>query len=825
MPNVLTRLVALGLLVASTHANAQTPGKPIDFSREVRPILSSHCFQCHGPDAAARKAGLRLDRQDDAYKELKSGAIAVVPHQPDESELIERITSDDDSLVMPPKKFGKPLDAKQIEVLKKWIAQGGKYTKHWAYVAPERPTVPAVNDRSWPINPIDFFVLNRLEGEGFKPSSEAERDILIRRVALDLTGLPPTVDEAERFRNDTRPDAYERMVDDMLSKPGYGERWAAVWLDLARYADSQGFSGDPPRNIWRWRDWVIQALNNNVPYDVFTIEQLAGDLLPNATPDQLIATGFHRNTLNNTEGGVNIEEVRHSGVVDRVNTTMQAWMGTSMACAQCHDHKYDPFKQKEYYQLFAIFNNTEFSIAETPMLETSRIGFDSICGARKAELAAAKKELEAASKKADGEFDKWLAGVDRSKLPKEIKDVLAIPAEKREPHQKEQLLAHHRSVCPDWKAVSAKAAAAEARYNEVGTTTLIFREGPTRPTHVHIRGELTSLGAAVTTGLPEALHAGPKKDKLDRLDLARWIVDPQNPLTSRVAVNRLWQEIFGLGLVETSEEFGMQGELPSHPELLDWLATEYLRLRWDTKQLLKTIVCSATYRQSSAVSPELAKRDPFNRLMTRGPRVRLSAEAVHDQALFVAGLLSPKLYGPPVQPPQSLTSLATDNGGGWEVSKGDDRFRRALYTRWRRNSPYPSMTTFDMPTRGLCTARRIRTNTPLQALVTLNDPVYVEAAQALARRIIEEGGATTQAAMVHAFRLVLTRPPTDYEEKRLVALFESSRSSLAADNARATALATKPLGPVPAGMNVADAAAWTVVANVLLNLDETLAKP
>jgi hypothetical protein len=623
-------------------------------------------------------------------------------------------------------------------LLTEWVRQGAPYARHWSYVKPARPPLPPVRAALWPRNAVDAFILARLERDGLTPAPEADRPALIRRLALDLTGLPPTPEEVDRFVADEGPDAYERLVARLLARPAYGEHWARMWLDLARYADSAGYADDPPRTIWAYRDYVIRSWNANKPFDQFTIEQIGGDLQPNPSTDQLAATAFHRNTLTNNEGGTNDEEFRNVAVVDRVNTTLAVWMGTTMACAQCHDHKYDPLSQKEYFQLFALFNNTEDADRrdESPLL------------------------------------------------------TLADP--------------------------------------KPGTTVPILRELPRdkrRTTRIQRRGNFLDLGAEVAAGTPAAFPGLPEGSPRDRLALARWLVAEDNPLTARVLANRLWEGIFGVGLVPTSEDFGAQGEPPTHPELLDWLATELVRSGWDVKRFLTLLVTSASYRQDSRVTPELLRRDPDNRLLARGPRTRLAAEAVRDQALAVAGLLRPTLYGPPVRPPQPSIGLSAAFGGGidWTTSEGADRYRRGLYTTWRRSNPYPSMATFDAPNREVCTLRRSPTNTPLQALVTLNDPVYVEAAQALARRITAAGPSVEDEAR-HGFRLALARPPGAEELSRLVQLFEAARASLAQDATKARQLATEPLGPAPEGSDIVDLAAWTVVSNVLLNLDEMLMK-
>jgi mono/diheme cytochrome c family protein len=816
-------LLALAALTGPARADDK-----VDFAREVRPLLAARCFACHGPDDNARKGKLRLDSRDAALKGGRSGDPAFTPGSPDKSELLARVTSDVEQRAMPPSKAGKRLSPKEIDTLRRWVAQGAEYAPHWAYARPIRRPLPAVKDAAWPRNGVDHFILGRLEKEGLRPTPEADRYALARRVALDLTGLPPTPADADAFVNDRAPDAYEKYVDKLLASPAYGERWATPWLDLARYADSQGFANDPDRTIWRWRDWVIQALNDDMPFDQFTIEQLAGDLLPHPTTAQLVATGFHRNTLTNTEGGTNPEEFRSAAVVDRVNTTMSVWLGTTLACAQCHNHKYDPFAQKEYYQLYAVLNNCEDANGgnDAPTISAARIGMEKDFADLSDRLADRRPRFDAMTRQQDAKQAEWEKGVDPKTLPKDVADILARPPGQRDAKQKERLATHHRSLSPDWKALDAEVRDLTGKLAQVSTSTPILREGKPRPTNVHIRGNFLDKGEAVQAGLPAAFDTPAPPGPLNRLALAKWLVSPDHPLTARVAVNRLWEEVFGVGIVETSEDFGIQGEPPSHPELLDWLATEYIRLGWDTKKMLKLLVTSAAYRQGAQASPELLRRDPHNRLLARGPRVRLSAEMVRDQALFASGLLSRKMYGPPVQPPKPNFGLTAAFGGStdWQPSPGEDSHRRALYTRVRRNAPYPSLTTFDAPERTYCNVRRLRTNTPLQALVTLNDPVFFEAAQALGRRMLREGGDSVNSRITHGFRLVLTRPPTDKEVERLAALYEQARDHYGKDRKKAEALATKPIGPPPPGADVVDLAAWSVVANVLLNLDETFAK-
>ncbi|AMV26539.1 Planctomycete cytochrome C [Gemmata sp. SH-PL17] len=765
------------LVLFSARVSAQPVPAKIDFNRDVRPILSNYCFACHGPDEKTRKAKLRLDTREGAI------AASVVPGKPDASELITRLTaSPDDASVMPPSKTGKKLAPREVEILKQWVKDGATYSQHWAYVKPVRPEVPSTKFPT--TNAIDNFLFARLQAEKLSPTPEADRYTLARRVALDLTGLPPSAEEVEAFVNDKSPRAYEKFVDKLLAKPAFGEHWARMWLDLARYADSAGYADDPLRTIWKYRDYVIQSFNANKPFDQFTIEQLAGDLLPNATTEQRVATAFHRNTMTNNEGGTSDEEFRNAAVVDRVNTTFMVWMGTSMACAQCHTHKYDPLTQTEYFRSFAFFNNTEDAdrADETPILP---FWTDDLL-AKKAALEKQVADLEAALKGKKPDEMK----PERDKLVALKKDLAAVKPLTSVPVMKEL----------------------------TGTAR--------RKTKLQFRGNFMDLGDEVTEGTPAAFHAFPEKAPRTRLEFAKWLVSSENPLTARVIANKFWEQIFGTGIVRTSEEFGAQGEQPSHPELLDWLATELVAQKWDVKKFLKLLVMSTAYRQSAKVSPELFERDPENRLLARGPRVRLSAEMIRDQVLFAAGLLSSKTLGPSVRPQQPNLGVSAAFGGSidWQTSTGEDKYRRGLYTQWRRSNPYPSMSTFDAPNRDICIVRRARTNTPLQALVLMNDPVYTEAAQALARRAIEKGGKTNAEKAAFVFRACLVRAPSEAEVERLVTLYEAAEAKFAKDTAKATQFATNPLGPLPKGVAVADAAAWTVVVNVIMNLDEMLMK-
>ncbi len=824
-------LLCVAVLSAAGSGRALGQAGKVQYARDIQPILSAHCFTCHGPDEKTRKAGLRLDVQELATRKLRSGSRAVVPGDAKASELVARIYATDDSERMPPAKHKALKDAEK-QLLKRWIETGAEYERHWAFVPPKRPSLPAVKDTTWSRTPIDRFILARLESLGLKPAPEADRYTLARRVALDLTGLPPALEAVDRFVQDPSADAYEKFVDDVLQSPAYGERWAQVWLDLARYADSNGFAEDNPRVIWKYRDWVIDAINRNLPFDQFTIEQIAGDLLANPTQEQIIATAFHRNTLTNDEGGTSDEEFRVAAVVDRVNTTMQVWMGMTLACAQCHDHKYDPFSQEEYFRVFAIFNQTEDSDKRdnTPLLSIITPAEQQRKAKIEADIAAKEKELLRPSPELDKAQLAWEEKALKEKVPNNIRVLLGVEAKKRSDAQKLELTKYYRGLAPEMKEVQAKLTALRKELTAVEEIkTPIMRElpdGKKRVTKIHIRGNFLDEGKEVGPGVPGLFHALPKDRPSDRLALARWLVAPDNPLTARVAVNRYWEQIFGHGLVETPDDYGIRGKLPVQPELLDWLATELVAQKWDTKKLGRLLVTSAAYRQSSQVTPQLQERDPDNRLLARGPRYRIPAEVIRDQALFVSGLLSTKMHGPPVRPPQPKLGLTAAFGGGtdWTTSAGEDKYRRALYTQWRRTTPYPSMVAFDAPSRNVCTVNRPRTNTPLQALVTLNDPVYVEAAQALARRMVKEGGSTEADRLNYGFRLCLTRPPRPTELQRLTGLYSQARAEYVSNPKQAQQMATEPLGPLPASMDAVELAAWTVVGNVLLNLDETFAK-
>jgi Protein of unknown function (DUF1553)/Protein of unknown function (DUF1549)/Planctomycete cytochrome C len=786
-PLILPPLLAFAAVGAAGRALADpgTPGasRSVDFNRDVRPILAKNCFACHGSDEKHREAGLRLDVRENAVKPLADGKTAIVPGQADRSELVRRITAKGADERMPPADANSSLTKDQTQILAQWIAQGARYSRHWSFEKPVRPKLPrltAIAGRTeWPANPVDLFIAEKLSTAGLDPSPPADPYVLIRRLSLDLRGLPPTPEEVDRFVHDADGARYERLVDRMLADPAFGERWARPWLDLARYADSAGYASDPLRTIWLYRDWVIDAFNADMPFDQFTTEQLAGDLLPHPTQDQLIATAFNRNTMTNTEGGTDDEEFRVAAVKDRVDTTMDVWMGLTIGCAKCHSHKFDPITQAEYYQFFAIFNQTADN--DQPD-ESPTLSFPSAEAARQREAIEA--QIAALKKRAASKKDPKLAA-------KIAKLVRSRPRDPSVPVMRELPRDKHRE------------------------------------THVMVKGNFLVPAESVGPGVPAFFGSLAKGGPPDRLAMARWLVDRNNPLTARVAVNRIWSQIFGQGIVETEEDFGTQGRPPSHPELLDYLAVEFQERGWDTKALIRLLVTSATYRQSSRETPDAVQKDPGNRLYGRAPRFRLEAEMVRDQALALSGLLSQKMKGPSVFPPQpDGLWRAAFNGSDrtWSTSSGPEAHRRGLYTFWRRTIPYPSMTTFDAPSREVCSVRRIRTNTPLQAFVTLNDPVYVEAAQALSRRIMVEGGHSPHERCQYALRLCLARPPKPEQVAELESLLLDERRHYQADLKAARQLASGAEGKVPTDLDTADLAAWTVVANVLLNLDGVLTK-
>jgi len=998
-----------------------------DFAKEIEPILIKRCSECHGPDK--QKADLRLDTRAAALKPAKSGKIALVPGKASTSEILLRVTSTDPDEVMPPK--GGRLSDAEVAALRKWIDDGATWpetdpTKHWAFQPPVHGAPPSVKDAPWVRNDVDRFILARLEKEGLHPRPEADRHTLARRLSLDITGLPPSWSEIQAFVGDTSPDAYEKLVDRLLASPHRGEHMARGWLDLARYADSNGYQVDLARSIWPYREWVINAFNRNQRFDQFTIDQLAGDLLPSPTVEQKIATGFNRNTKLNDEGGGDAEEYRVKAVKDRVATVGTAWLGLTLSCAECHTHKYDPITHDDYYKFYAFFNNTTDggNYSPAPNIEVPKPDLSQTEGYVRQRLEQTRRDLAAAETKRAAEQARWekqvakkgdvwrvldlkditstggssytnlpdgsvlgtgvnpiydtitisadtdLTGITAvllevlpdPSLPKngpgrwgasgnfildefsfsaapkagpmpadtnlffvkatadweqqyykaehaidrnpktgwaigpqfgqrhfliadlkdpagykggskltfrfdhyhgnshcigrfrisvttekdaaarwpvadEIRQIAAAPAAKRSPDQAAKLVAHHRTADPRIRDLERERFRLEQREKALAGqkfTSLIVAERSEpqpRQTYVHLRGDFLTKGNDVSAGVPAVFPQLPAGAKPDRLALAKWLVDPANPLTARVTMNRLWEQSFGTGIVKTSEDFGRQGEAPSHQDLLDWLATEFVRTGWDIKAMQKLILMSATYRQDAATDAGRMEKDFYNRLLSRGPRFRMDAEMIRDHALAVSGLLNPKLGGPSVYPVQVPTLwkeigfLRPEIGmDEWPVSEGPDLYRRAIYTFWRRVCTYPTLATFDAPSREVCVARRPRTNTPLQALAALNEPTLLEAARVFAQRVLTEGGKDDAARIEFAFRSCVGRLPTRMEKDRLAALLDQQMKGFRRDAKDAATFIDVGSADRPATIESRNLAAWMVLANVLFNLDETLTK-
>jgi hypothetical protein len=776
-------LLSVGLvLLAAASAAAQQPaaGPRVDFGRQIRPLLSDNCFQCHGPDAKAREADLRLDLREGA---LRTDKPVIVPGKSGESELWKRVASSDPDTMMPPPTSGRKLTGEQKELIRQWIDSGAAWERHWAFTAPVRPALPAVGQADWPRSAIDQFVLARLAAEKLVPSPAAARHTLIRRLSLDLTGLPPTPEEADAFAAENAPDAYERLVDRLLASPRFGERLVWDWLDAARYADTNGYQGDPTRTQWPWRDWATSALNANQPFDEFTVEQLAGDLLPAPTQSQRIATGFHRNHMINGEGGRIAEESRVDYVQDRVETTGTVWMGLTLNCCRCHDHKFDPIAQREYYELSAYFNSLdETGAGFNPVLTLSTAEDDQ----RLAGLKRAEREANAALKELEQGQDAEAAKSAKTRADQAKK--------RREDFERGQ------------------------------TKTMVMSERATpRDTFVLVRGAYDKFADKVTHGVPAALSPPPADAPANRLALARWLVAPEHPLTARVTVNRHWQMLLGTGLVKTTEDFGSQGEPPSHPQLLDWLACEFRDGGWDVKRLLRSSVTSSTYRPSSRVTPALAERDPDNRLLARGPRYRLPSWMIRDQALAIGGLLVERSGGPPVRgyQPEGIWEEATFGKIKYVQDHGAALYRRSLYQFWRRIVG-PTVF-FDAAARQVCQVKVPRTNTPLHALTTLNDVTYVEAALGLAERVLRLQ-ATDRERIETAFRFCTLRNPTVAETDILLRRLESLRLTYSQDTQAATQLVAVGEWKSDPSIAPAELAAFTGLATLLLNLDETICK-
>jgi hypothetical protein len=830
-------------LAAPAGLRAAAQGE-ISFSRDILPILSDTCFACHGPDEGSRKARLRLDTPEGALAAGKSGAPAVVPGDAANSELVRRIFSKNEDEVMPPPKALRQLTPAQRELLKRWVEQGAKWGRHWAYEPPVRSEVPKTrNAKPETRNPIDNFILARLQREGLKPSPEAPKETLIRRVTLDLTGLPPTPEEVDAFLADQSPNAYEKVVDRLLASPHYGERLAWDWLDAARYADSNGYQGDPERTMWPWRDWVVNAFNANLPYDQFTLEQLAGDLLPDATRDQKLASGFNRNNMHNGEGGRIPEETRVENVFDRVETTATVWLGATFNCARCHDHKYDPFTLRDYYALYDVFNQMSETGAgrggqAPPVIDLTTPQEQQRLQAARRRHENVVAEVEAFERqKFPRPEGRPLAESDAAKLPGNLPATLArLEPKNRGVDAILEAIGYFETdgADPDYVRVLRKLLAAvrerDAAQSNLTRVMIMDQLAQPRDTFILTRGAYDkpttnrvfgAMPAALTSNseLPTPNAAA----RATRLDLAHWLVSPDNPLTARVTVNRYWQMLFGTGLVKTVEDFGAQGEKPSHPELLDWLAVEFRESGWNLKRLLRLMVTSATYRQSSKVTPALAERDPDNRLLARGPRHRLPSWMLRDVALAASGLLVDRLGGPPVKPyqPEGIWEEATFGKKTYVQDHGEALYRRSLYVFWRRIVG-PTMF-FDSAARQVCEVKPKRTNTPLHALVTLNDITSVEAARTLAQRALR-AAPDARAQVDLAFRRVLARYPSAAERKILQARLDILRRQFAADPAAARRLLAVGESPRDESLDPVNHAAMTGLCQLILNLDEALSK-
>jgi len=823
--------------------------RPVDFVRDIQPLLAARCNDCHGADE--EQGQLRLDAKAIVMRGGKSGPL-LAPGKSEESLLIKRLVGIGGKQ-MPLE--DEPLSKAEIGLIRAWIDQGAKWPdgvgsaatevkKHWAYLPPVAPPLPEARDSEWAENAIDRFVLARLEKEKIAPSRPIDRQRFIRRASLDLLGLPPSVAEVDAFVADTSPDAHERLLDRLLASPAYGERWATAWLDAARYADSNGYQRDGHRTIWPYRDWVIRALNADLPFDRFTIEQLAGDLLPGATLEQQIATGFHRCTTVSVEAGTDEEENRVNQVIDRVNVTGTVWLGTTLECCQCHDHKYDPFTQRDYYRLFAFFNNSpketyprspgsaalEFGGPEAELPpEGAMVERRGEVDRRRERVAA---ELEQCLSDEAAGLSAWLANATASeekqqKLPANIRKLLAVRG-KRNKNQEAALRKYFITQNPAAKRMQAELDELQKQSDRLAPPkTLVMSEmKEPRTTNILVRGNFLSPGEGVEPGTPRILPPLSAGAPPTRLGLAEWLVSRDNPLTARVQANRAWAQFFGRGLVASEEDFGTQAEPPTHPELLDWLAVAFMGddFTWSMKRLHRHIVTSATYRQSSNWRTDLAHRDPDNRLLARGPRFRLPAEFIRDNALAASGLLTTKMHGEPVYPlqPEGIWRVTGQVDNNYRVSGGGDAWRRGVYTVWRRSAPYPSFLNFDAPDRSACTVKRPRSNTPLQALTLENDPVYVELAHGLADRVLREAADRPLAdKLIFAFRTVLTRPPNGEELAALLTAFEEALARYEADPAAAGRVAEA--NESSAG-SVAERAAWFNVAQILLNLDEAITK-
>lgn len=780
--------------------------KTVEFNRDIRPILSENCYRCHGPDPKHREADLRLD-----VREVAVSAKAIVPGNPDKSELVARIFNPNADEMMPPPASGKKLTPEQKERLKRWIAEGAGYQGHWSYTPPTRPSVATG------INPVDYFVQKRLAEVGLKPSPEADRRTLVRRLYLDLIGLPPKPEQVDAFVAEPDPQACLRLVDQLLASPHYGERMAIGWLDVVRFADTIGYHSDNPRNVWPYRDYVIRAFNRNKPFDEFTVEQLAGDLLPNSTQEQKVGSCFNRLLLSTEEGGAQPKDYEARMLTDRVRAVGTVWLGQTFGCCQCHDHKFDPIKSRDFYSMGAFFADIQ-----EPILGRREDGMAMPQPQQSAELARLDAEIAACQRQIAA------AGAP----PKDVADLLKIEPEKRSDPQKARLAQYRAGLAPplaDAHRRLERALKARTLLDAALPRCLVsVSMGTPRTVRLLPRGDwMNESGPVMQPALPSYLW-GPKIEgrRLTRLDLAQWIGSRGNPLTARVFVNRLWKQFFGIGICRTLDDLGSQGEWPANPQLLDWLACEFMDRGWNVKHMVRTIVTSQTYRRTSVATAQQLARDPDNRLLARQSRFRLDAELVRDSALSISGLLVPKIGGPsvkPYQPPGYWENLNFPTRE-YQADSGESQYRRGLYTWWQRTFLHPSLLAFDAPSREECVAERTRANIPQQALVLLNDPTHVEAARVLAARVLKEGGPDVRSRLDWAWRQALGRKPREDEAAAARAVLDKHLAQFARDPASAKALLQVGLAQPPQGVSPTELAAWTSVARILLNLHEIITR-
>jgi hypothetical protein len=825
-----TLIVSCFVLIVANRLTAAEPA--VNYTRDIKPILSDRCYACHGPDEKQRKAKLRLDVRESAVKE------AIKPKNAAGSDLIARIASTDADFQMPPPASKKPhLTKEQVELVKRWVDQGAAFETHWAYVKPALVALPKAVDESWNHNSIDRYIAVEHVRRGFQPAPQTDRVTLIRRLSFDLTGLPPTPAEVVAFVNDKSPDAYDKLVKRLLDSKHYGERMALYWLDLVRYADTGGYHSDNHRDVTLYRDYVINAFNANKPFDQFTMEQLAGDLLPNATYEQRVASGYNRLLMTTEEGGAQPKEYTAKYQADRVRNASVLWLGATMGCCECHDHKYDPLSTKDFYSFAAFFADIREKAVgrqdQTPLPTTQQ---EAELKKLDIQIAELKSKLSAPSKELDVAQSKWEAEVKEkkqaAKLPKEVAAAINVDAAKRNAKQKQLIAEFYRAnIAPGFKELQSELAAAQMERDQIARaipTTLVSMTGPPRTVRVLPRGNwLDDSGEVVQPAVPPTLGAITVKDRTaNRMDLAKWLISPENPVMARVIVNRLWKLAFGQGIVKSLDDFGSQGSPPTHPQLLDWLALEFQRSGWNVKHMLTLMVTSNAYQQSATASKDTRERDPGNLWLARQNRYRIDAEFVRDNALFVAGMLSPAVGGPSVKPSQPAGYWAFLNFPvrDWQKDSDEKQYRRGLYTYWCRSFLHPALLAFDAPSREECTVDRPRSSTPLQALVLLNDPNFVEAARVFALRVLRDGGKSDADKLSFAYQLAVSRSPKPAELEILNRLLAKHRKEFTADKAAAQKLLTVGDWPMPKDVNPTELAAWSSVTRVILNLHETMTR-